>query len=342
MQQKIETCVETVKSSSVKEKTEKGIERFNTYIVDYRDIWGGFGELQWNKPTPEYSRKVGNEIKGKIGLPKNSEEPGFYSRVVQTISLTAVDHTEPYDAPRTHERGVLTGYLDSREDYNDWLVYMERAMETSPTLQKTQSKLDEFNSIIADHVKNRGNVVRGGSVEEFAKIVKYKGKVGYHKRAVGSMTGQDFISTTMSPKVAVEFADWGENDNSKGGVIFEFDTTDMSDDEIAPNRYNLKGKAIAPKNVGKKEIVWCSEKFGGYYTPCYVDQQEIHFKKGSKPKIVKVTIVPNYNTVSDESKEYVRELARRLSKIQGSDVEVVDMGHSLKDKPEYYGAKWYR
>lgn len=191
---------------------------------------------------------------------------------------------------------------------NEYHKFVDVVIAKSTILQHIQKDINEINKYRDGVLNETQKVYRGCSVDEILKLDRHKGKVGYHKRGIGSMKRQDFVSTSVRPSIALGFTSHDFIPLHEG-VLIEYDVSDLAQDEIKGVEYNLHGSLMQKLKRGDG-IFWQTECFGGYLSPIFVQQAEVHIKNGSKPKPNRIWINPK---LDEDKKEKIKNVLTKIN-----------------------------
>ena len=211
-------------------------------------------------------------------------------------------------------------FRSDEKELKEYLNLYSYAISLSKTLQKIQNDIYKINAYTKAKLSKTSLLYRGGSIDEVFKLERHHGKTGYHKRGVSSMKGKNFTSTSVFPLVALNFTSHDFIPQYEG-IVFEYDISEVPKSNIRIVRYDMRGACTQDK-YRSEEFFWPTEKFGGYYTPFYVHQAEVHLKKGAVPTIKRVWVSPNLN--KDKKNRVVEILTKLYPGVQIYEDEKID------------------
>lgn len=180
----------------------------------------------------------------------------------------------------------------------------------SPEFKKMVDHINESNKTNKEMHDKFRRIWRGGDVDELASIVNNNGEVGRHRRQNVFDKTTEFVSTSLHTGTPYTFSQIHKNN----GILFQYDTTGMSEDEAKPLTYDFGMNYTIDANPP-----FPHEKFNGKYTPRCMHQTEIQLKIGSKPKLKSIHVQDN---ISGYELERAYKLVRQYNEKTGSKVEI--------------------
>ena len=177
----------------------------------------------------------------------------------------------------------------------NWIKMYDEIKKTDMWKNK-QVEVDKVNQTITKHLNETKTVYRGTNFDEIEAIVENDGEVGHHERETYAER-MDFLSTSIDENVTEKFAT---------NVTITFDVSDMKENDVSPMNYEYRGQVLVSDTPGGEINPF--EKFGGTQSVRHIHQFEVQLRKGSKPKIKRITVSGS----EDEYKKRVESIKKRL------------------------------